>query len=152
MKKKKKKVILLVVICVFTLAVLIVALKLHENRENNLLAKSDISNYLTEINYDEIENHVIEQPSAIIYVSNSSEEKTIDFEKIFIPVIKEYNLENDIIYININETTIANPFYQNAPELIFYENAEVKDVIDVSALNKSSEVEEIFKERSVIGD
>ena len=152
MKEQTKRVILLVVICVVTLSVLIIALKLHENKENNLLATSDISNYLTEINYDEIENHVIEQPSAIIYVSNSSEEKTIDFEKIFIPVIKEYNLENDIIYININETTIADPFYQNAPELIFYENAEVKDVVDVSTLNKSSEVEEIFKERSVIGD
>lgn len=152
MKEQTKRVILLVVICVVTLSVLIIALKLHENKENNLLATSDISNYLTEINYDEIENHVIEQPSAIIYVSNSSEEKTIDFEKIFIPVIKEYNLENDIIYININETTIADPFYQNAPELVFYKDGEVSDVLDVSTLTKSSEVEEIFKERSVIGD
>ena len=152
MKEQTKRVILLVVICVVTLSVLIIALKLHENKENNLLATSDISNYVTEINYDEIENHVIEQPSAIIYVSNSSEEKTIDFEKIFIPVIKEYNLENDIIYININETTIADPFYQNAPELVFYKDGEVSDVLDVSTLNKSSEVEEIFKERSVIGD
>ncbi len=152
MKEQTKRVILLVVICVVTLSVLIIALKLHENKENNSLATSDISNYLTEINYDEIENHVIEQPSAIIYVSNSSEEKTIDFEKIFIPVIKEYNLENDIIYININETTIADPFYQNAPELVFYKDGEVSDVLDVSTLTKSSEVEKILEERSVIGD
>ena len=75
MKEQTKRVILLVVICVVTLSVLIIALKLHENKENNSLATSDISNYLTEINYDEIEDHVIEQPSAIIYVSNSSEEK-----------------------------------------------------------------------------
>lgn len=152
MKEYTKKVILLVVICVFTLAVLIVALKLHENRENNLLAKSDISNYLTEINYDEIENHVVEQPSSIIYVSNSSEEKTKKFDEIFIPVIKKYNLENEIIYININNTTLVDPLYQNAPELIFYNNAEIEDVIDVSTLNKSSEVEQILRERGVIGD
>lgn len=152
MKEHTKRVILLVAICIFTLAVLVVALKLHDNRENNLLAKSDISNYLTEINYDEIENHVVEQPSSIIYVSNSSEETTKKFDEIFIPVIKKYNLENEIIYININNTTLVDPFYQNAPELIFYSNAEIEDVIDVSTLNKSNEVEQILKERGIIGD
>ena len=152
MKEHTKRVILLVAICIFTLAVLVVALKLHDNRENNLLAKSDISNYLTEINYDEIENHVVEQPSSIIYVSNSSEETTQKFDEIFIPVIKKYNLENEIIYININNTTLVDPFYQNAPELIFYSNAEIEDVIDVSTLNKSNEVEQILKERGIIGD
>lgn len=152
MKEHTKRVILLVTICIFTLAVLVVALKLHDNRENNLLAKSDISNYLTEINYDEIENHVVEQPSSIIYVSNSSEETTQKFDEIFIPVIKKYNLENEIIYININNTTLVDPFYQNAPELIFYSNAEIEDVIDVSTLNKSNEVEQILKERGIIGD
>ena len=152
MKEQTKKVVLLVAICVVTLVVLIVVLKLHENKENNLLASSDISNYLTEINYDEIENHVIEQPSAIIYVSNSSEKSTKDFDKIFIPVIKEYNLENQIIYININETTLADPFYQNAPELVFYKDGEVSDVLDVSTLKTSDEIKKILTERSVIGD
>ncbi len=152
MKEQTKKVVLLVAICVVTLVVLIVVLKLHENKENNLLASSDISNYLTEINYDEIKNHVIEQPSAIIYVSNSSEESTKDFDKIFIPVIKEYNLENQIIYININETTLADPFYQNAPELVFYKDGEVSDVLDVSTLKTSDEIKKILTERSVIGD
>ena len=42
MKEQTKRVILLVVICVVTLSVLIIALKLHENKENNLLATSDI--------------------------------------------------------------------------------------------------------------
>lgn len=152
MKEQTRKLILLIVILVVTLMVLIVALKIHENKENNILASSDISNYLTEINYEEIANHVIEQPSIVIYVSNSSEEASIEFEKIFIPVIKEYNLENEVIYININDTTLADPFYQNAPEFIFYENGYVNDVIDVSTLKTSSDVYDVLKERSVIVD
>ncbi len=152
MKEDTKKVILLVVICVVTLAILVVALRIYENKENNLLATSEISNYLTEINYDEIENHVIEQPSTIIYVSNSSEESTRDFDEILIPVIKEYNLENEIIFININDTVIVDPFYQNAPEFIFYEDGEINDVIDVSTLSTSNEVIEILKERGIIDD
>lgn len=152
MKEQTKKVILLVVICVVTLGVLIVALKLHENKQNDLLSKSDISNYLTEINYEEIANHVVEQPSTIIYVSNSSEESTNNFDEIFIPVIKKYNLENDVIYININNGTIIDPVYQYAPELVFYEQGEISDIIDCTTLKTSNDVIKELEERSVIGD
>ena len=152
MKEQTKKIILLVVICVVTLGVLIVALKLHENKQNDLLSKSDISNYLTEINYEEIANHVVEQPSTIIYVSNSSEESTNNFDEIFIPVIKKYNLENDVIYININNETIIDPAYQYAPELVFYQQGEISDIIDCTTLKTSNDVVKELEERSVIGD
>ena len=111
-----------------------------------------IKNYLTEIKYDEISNHVIEQPSSVIYVSNSSEDSTKKFENIFIPVVKKYNLENEIIYININGITVVDPFYQSAPELVFYTNGEVSDVIDVSTLKTKDDVIKVLKERSVIND
>lgn len=80
--------ILLIAICTVTIGILVVALKLNQNREENLLSESKIKNYLTEIKYDEISNHVIEQPSSVIYVSNSSEDSTKKFENIFIPVVK----------------------------------------------------------------
>lgn len=152
MKEYTKKVILLVSICIVTIAILIIALKLHENKEADMLSQSEIKNYLTEIKYEEIQNHVIEQPSTIIYVSNSSEESTRNFDNIFIPVIKKYNLENEIIYININETTIVDPLYQNAPELIFYSEGEVSDIIDATTLEKSEDIINVLKERSVISD
>lgn len=88
MKEQTKKMILLIAICTVTIGILVVALKLNQNREENLLSESKIKNYLTEIKYDEISNHVIEQPSSVIYVSNSSEDSTKKFENIFIPVVK----------------------------------------------------------------
>ena len=152
MKEQTKKMILLITICIVTIGILVVALKLNYNREENLLSESKIKDYLTEIKYDEISNHVIEQPSSIIYVSNSSEDDTKNFEKIFIPVVKKYNLENEIIYININGITVVDPFYQSAPELVFYTNGEVSDVIDVSTLKTKDDVINVLKERSVIDD
>lgn len=152
MKEQTKKMILLIAICVVTIGILVVALKLNYNREENLLSESKIKDYLTEIKYDEISNHVIEQPSSIIYVSNSSEDDTKNFEKIFIPVVKKYNLENEIIYININGITVVDPFYQSAPELVFYTNGEVSDVIDVSTLKTKDDIIKVLKERSVIND
>lgn len=152
MKEQTKKMILLIAICTVTIGILVVALKLNYNREENLLSESKIKDYLTEIKYDEISNHVIEQPSSIIYVSNSSEDDTKNFEKIFIPVVKKYNLENEIIYININGITVVDPFYQSAPELVFYTNGEVSDVIDASTLKTKDDIIKVLKERSVIND
>ena len=152
MKEYTKKVILLVAILVVTIAVLVVALKLHDKKMDDLLSESEIKDYLTEIKYEEIENHIIEQPTSIIYVSNSSEDTTRKFDEIFIPVIKKYNLENEVIYININGVTIMDPIYQNAPELVFYKNGEISDMIDVSTLNNSDDIIDVLKERSVISD
>ncbi len=152
MKEYTKKVLLLVVICVATLAVLVVALKLHENKMNNLLSESEIKNYLTEIKYEEIKSHVTEMPDRIIYVTNSSEEESKTFNKIFIPVIKKYNLENEVIHINLNGTTIVDPVYQYAPELIFYQGGEISDIIDCSTIDSSKDLTKVLKERSVISD
>lgn len=152
MKEYTKKVILLVVICVITLAVLVVALKIHENKEKDKLSTSEIDSFLTEIKYEEIATHVIEQPSIIIYVSNSSDKTTKDFDKIFIPIIKKYNLENEIIYININETTIVDPIYQYSPELVFYHDGEISDIIDCTTLKSNKDIIKELKERSVISD
>ncbi len=152
MKERTKKAILLAVICAVTLMVLFVALKLNENRKNDILSTSIIKEYLSEIKYEDISSHVIEQPNTIIYVSNSSDEKSVDFEKKFKTVIKKYNLENEIIYININDVTIMDPVYQFAPEFVFYQNAEISDIINCNALKSSKDITKVLKERGVIGD
>ncbi len=152
MKEYTKRLILLIVICIVTLAVLFVSLKINQNRKNNLLSTSTIGGFLTEIKYEEISTHVIEQPKTIIYVSNSSEDASTEFEENFKEVIKKYNLENEIIYININNTVIADPIYQNAPELVFYQEGEISDIIDCTNLKNKKQIIKELKERSVISD
>ena len=152
MKEYTKKVILLIVLSLFTLSVLFIALRLNDKRQKDMLSKSSISKYLTEIKYDNISSYLVEQPSVIIYVSNSSLESSNKFEKNFIPVIKKYNLENEIIYININGTTIFDPLYQNAPQLVFYKNNSVYEVMDVSNIKTKKHIIKELKQRGVIDD
>lgn len=152
MKEKTKKTILLIAICLVTLMVLFIALKLNENRKQDLLSTSGMKGYLTEIKYEEIATHVVEQPNTIIYVSNSSDDSLYTFEKEFKTVIKKYNLENEIIYININDSVIVDPIYQNAPELVFYKDGQISDMIDCTTLKSSDEIINVLKERSVISD
>lgn len=152
MKEKTKKTILLIAICLVTLMVLFIALKLNENRKQDLLSTSGMKGYLTEIRYEEIATHVVEQPNTIIYVSNSSDDSLYTFEKEFKTVIKKYNLENEIIYININDSVIVDPIYQNAPELVFYKDGQISDMIDCTTLKSVDEIINVLKERSVISD
>lgn len=152
MKEKTKKTILLIAICLVTLMVLFIALKLNENMKQDLLSTSGMKGYLTEIKYEEIATHVVEQPNTIIYVSNSSDDSLYTFEKEFKTVIKKYNLENQIIYININDSVIVDPIYQNAPELVFYKDGQISDMIDCTTLKSSDEIINVLKERSVISD
>lgn len=152
MKEETKRLILLIAVCFATLMVLFVALKINANRNYNLSSTSSIDYYLTEVKYDGISNHIIENSNAIIYVSNSSEESSKIFEKKFKTVIKKYNLENEIVYININDTNIVDPLYQNAPELIFYKNGAVEDIIDCVTLKNYDSIVKELKERGVIND
>ena len=152
MKEYTKKVILLSVILFSVLLILFVALRINENRLYEKSLNSKVKEYLTEIRYEEISNHIAEQPNAIIYVSNSNMDDVHNFEKKFKPIIKKYNLENEIIYININEVNIVDPIYQNAPELLFYKNNMLEDIVDCNTLKSKKDIIRILKERSVIDD
>lgn len=152
MKEYTKKVILLIVLSLFTLLVLFITLRLNYKRQEDMLSKSSISKYLTEIKYDNISSYLVEQPSIIIYVSNSSLGSSNEFEKKFIPVIKKYNLENEFVYININDTTIFDPLYQNAPQLVFYKNNSVYEVMEVSNIKTKKQLINELKQRGVIND
>ncbi|MEG2351416.1 MAG: DUF6568 family protein [Bacilli bacterium] len=150
MKEETKKKVLLITICVVTLAVLFVAIRLNEKRLNESLSTSKIDAYLSEIKYEELPNHLVEKPDAIVYVSNSSEQESIKFEGKFQNVIKKHNLENDIVYVNLNNLNIADVNYTYAPELIFYKDGKVSDVINATNLKLERDIIKIFRDRNII--
>ena len=135
MKEQTKKMILLIAICTVTIGILVVALKLNQNREENLLSESKIKNYLTEIKYDEISNHVIEQPSSVIYVSNSSEDSTKKFENIFIPVVKKYNLEKVKIRYVYVEHNKENSMFITKKDIPLYTESLKKAIQEMEECN-----------------
>ena len=152
MKEKNKKLILYIVLCVLSLVVIFVCVRTYDNYLESLNSKSYISDYLSEVKYEDINNHIVEVPNTIVYVSNSSSKDCTSFEKMFANLIKKYNLENNIIYININNAKIVDQLYQNSPELVFYENGNVKEVVNLSSLDSVEKIINMLKERSVIND
>ncbi len=152
MKRKTKNIIILTVVCIITLGILFAALKINRNRLNNMKNDSYIDSYLTQIKYSSINDFVVENPNAIIYVSNSNSKVSSNFEKMFAKVITKYNLENNIYYINIYNANLVDQFYQNAPEIVIYKDSSVSEVIDASTLKDYNAIINVLKERSIINE
>ena len=111
-----------------------------------------VTKYLSEIKYDDLKEALVEIPDLVIYISNSGDEESRKYEKIFSKVIKKYNLENQIIFININNLSIDNPLFSKAPVLLFYKNSEVSDVVDCTLFKNQKSIVKALKERGIIND
>lgn len=152
MKERTKNIILYVVVCLLTILAVFISLRLYNNKIENMNNKSLVSNYLLEIKYEDISSNIQEEPNTIIYVSNSGDESSKKFERMFVKVIKKYNLENNIIYINIYNSNIIDQVYSHSPELVIYENNEINEIVDMSTLNNEKDIIRMLKERRIIND
>ncbi|MBE6153585.1 MAG: hypothetical protein E7166_05115 [Firmicutes bacterium] len=74
------------------------------------LENSYISKYVTEINYDEFENYILENPNVIIYISKTNSEASINIEKQLYKIIKDNELTDEIVFLNLtgNENVLDN--------------------------------------------
>ena len=59
-----------------------------------------------EITAVDFEHYITDNPSSVIYMCTSSEEKCRSFEKDFKKFIKSKNLEDEIIYLNLSDADI----------------------------------------------
>ena len=152
MSQKTKNKILFGFICVLTIFILFIAIKINSNRINNLSNVSYIGNYLQEIKYKDLDNFIVENPDVVIYVSNSSDNDSISFEKRLVKVIRKYNLENNIYYININDTNIVDPIYEHDLELVFYSDFKMSEIVDCNTLDTQNKLITALKERGLVND
>ena len=59
--------------------------------------------YMTVINYNELDNYVVENPNTIVYVSVLEDDRIREFEKQFKNKYRNNEIENDVLYMNITD-------------------------------------------------
>lgn len=128
-----KNYILLAVTLIITLLVVTYIFIWHNNKEENNLKVPIMDKYLTVINDNELDNYLVENKRAVIYISKLEDKETRVFEKKFKLLINDYSLNNDILYLDL---TNANNFKLddksiNYPAIIIYENKEVDSIYDI---------------------
>lgn len=95
----------------------------EESKANTII----MDEYIQKINYNELNNYLIENKSTVIYSSVVGSQKTSNFEKKFIKVIQDNSLKNSILYLDLTEVvknkTIKKELLEKYPEL----NNNIKD-------------------------
>ena len=62
-----------------------------------------LDKYMTVINYNELDNYIVENPNTIVYVSVLEDEKIREFEKKIKNKYKNNEIENEVLYMNITD-------------------------------------------------
>lgn len=137
----KKNYFILLIVIVLSLMIAFYFRKWYKAYEDGYLSKSIMGNYLFEINYKELDDYLVENQSAIIYVSKVGNEKIRNFEKKFINAINQNDLKNKILYLDLsnykgdtnNKYTINDKDITSVPNISVFKNGKLDDiyVIDV---------------------
>lgn len=162
MKKEKeipfKNYIILAVILIFTILLVVYLFNWQSIYQKNKLQEPILDKYLMVINYNELDDYLVENKEAIVYVSVLNDEKIRMFENKFKNLIIKNDLNNKILYLNLtNESVEINKKYlsnlSEVPTLIIFdevkvvENYSIKDNnYDIKAFEKFLKKEEIIND------
>ncbi len=164
-KKKLKNYIILIVIFLAAIGLTLYLCKWYNVYDEYQKQTPVIRDTLNELSIEEIDHYVIDNPTAVVYMCTASELKCRNFEKDFKKLIKNENLQEKIVYLNISDVD-AQAFYndfnnkynykkelKHYPALIMFEDGKITRIIqgsDEKELN-ISQVKQIV-ETSKIGE
>ena len=121
MKKEKeiplKNYILLSIVLILTIVVVIYFFLWKNTYEKSKLQTPILDDYLLVINYNELNNYLVENKDAIIYVSKLNDESIRLFENKFKNIINKNNLNNKILYLDLTEELKENNIVKEMTEV-----------------------------------
>lgn len=97
-------------------------------------AKENVSvldNYMNVINYNELDNYIVENPDSVIYVSVVDDTQINKFDKKLANSIKNNDFNKDVLYMNITETIKDASIKRKMIEKYSLKYADITDVPNI---------------------
>lgn len=164
---KKNYIIMVIVVAVTVCLTFYLALwykTIKEYYQNN----SVIAEVLSEIEEESLSSYLLDNPTTLIYVASSNDQEIKSFEKKFKKYITDNNLNNEIVYFDINglDNNHINNVLVNytsssleklknivVPNLIYFENGEIVDILYIKKTNiKKIDIVSFLERNNVIID
>ena len=130
----------------------------YRTYEENRLNTPIMDNYLSIINYNELNDYLTENKNATIYLSKLNDNDIRSFEKKFKLIIQDNALKNKILYLDLtneldqnNEITITNNYTineNNLPMIVIIENSQVKKTYNIKENNYDENKLETFLDQN----
>ena len=100
-KKTAKNYVILGFICLLFIGLVVYLCKWYNVYDEYQKEIPVIRDSLQEIVSDDLEHYVLDNPSSLIYICTSNDEKCRNFEKKFKKLIEKEELGDEIIYLNV---------------------------------------------------
>lgn len=121
-----KNYIILGVILIITFSLLYYFYLWFDKYEETKLNRPILTKYMDVINYNELDNYLVENPDAIIYVSVLNNTKIRNFEKQLKQKFKDDLIDNSLLYLDI--TNSSKKEKEDMEELYYFNNLNILDV------------------------
>ena len=149
-----KNYIYLFIIIIITISLSLYILKWYNTYNESRLKTGILNNYLQVINYNELDDYIVENKNAVIYVTILGNEQIRDFEKNFKNTIMDKNLRDNMLYLDItneNQNSVKNKLKieDKLPYLIVYTNGKITDTYSIA--DKKYNTKKIIKYLNRIG-
>ena len=128
---KLKNYIYLFLVLTASIGVMVGFYMWHLSYKENVLKTPIMDEYLYSINYNELDNYVLDNGYALIYVSVLEDEGIRNFEEKFKKYIKDNELSNKMLYLDLTEVSKDSNLYS---ELINKYRVKKKSIGDVPCL------------------
>ena len=149
----KKNYIIFLTIIVLTFLIIFYIIKIYNNYKEINYNEPIIMNYINnQFNYEELDMYLLENNQAIIYLGIPNDNLCRKFEKKFKKEIEKRELQDKIIYININNKekdylALINLKYdkniKRVPVILIFKDKELIDLI--YADNKGLDTDDVIK-------
>ncbi len=104
----------------------------------NKLSTSVVAKYMDNINYNELDNYLVENSNAIVYVSVLNNEEIKNFEKEFKNLFRRKKIKANILYMDIsNDIDSFNYKYSNlsVPSIMIFNNGNMNIAYKIDTNN-----------------
>jgi len=158
----KKNYIILIIILLLTVFITYYLFLWYKTYQNDKLSKPIINEYINQINLNELETFIIENPNILIYTSVLKNKNIRDFEERFKTILKENDLKNKLVYLDITDENkneikdkyqINNISIINTPNILTFKNGNLEDIYQINILDYELEdIKNYLKQNKLIED
>lgn len=130
----------LAIVLILSIVLIIYFYMWYSEFEFNKINTPILDDYLSVINYNELEDYLIENKDVILYVSVLDNGSARQFENKFKNIIKQYTLNNNILYLDLTSEVKDDSLYKsivnkygltNLPCILFFRDGSVYDAYSI---------------------
>ena len=150
MNEEKKEVpfknyVILFAILIATFLLLFYLYSYFDKYEETLLSKRILDKYMLVINNNELDDYLVENPNAILYVSKLNDDKIREFEKSLKNKYKNNEIDKNILYLDVTDINekdkiyLSNKYYFNNLNIlsiaciVVFKNGKVASIYSISS-------------------